>query len=102
LHQKIASLWQIGEREERCSVALFCSLGSCSRSNICLGLLGVELENLVNTKVVEYFNTFLFCIYVLSSIEYSGSYDFCKFAVSNYQFQISVNTFSFGKQFNIA
>jgi hypothetical protein len=102
LHQKIASLWQIGEREERCSVALFCSLGSCSRSNICLGLLGVELENLVNTKVVEYFNTFLFCIYVLLSTEYSGSYDFCKFAVSNYQFQISVNTFSFGKQFNIA
>jgi hypothetical protein len=60
--KKIASLGQIGEREERCRIALFFSLGSCSRSNICLGLLGVELENLVNTKAVEYFNTFLSCI----------------------------------------
>jgi hypothetical protein len=83
-------------------LALLCSLESCSRSNICLGILCVELENLVNTKVVEYFSTFLSCIYVLSSIEYSGNYDFCKFAVSNYQFQNSVNTFGFGQQFNIA
>jgi hypothetical protein len=53
-------------------------------------------------KVVEYFNSFLTNIDLHFSVEYSGSYDFCKFAVSNYQFQISVNTFSFGQQFNIA
>jgi hypothetical protein len=96
------SFGQIGDREERCSLALFCTLGSSSRSNIFFRLLYIELENLVNMNVVEYFNTFLVNIYLHFSIEYSGSYDFCKFAVSNYQFQISVNTFSFGQQINIA
>jgi hypothetical protein len=56
----------------------------------------------VNIKVVDYFNTFLTNIDLHFSVEYSASYDFCKFAVSNYQFQNSVNAFSFGRQINIA
>jgi hypothetical protein len=75
---------------------------SSIRSNIFLGFVCVELENLVNTKVVEYFNTFLLRIYLLSSIEYSGSCDFCKFAVCYYQLKNSVNKFSFEWKFEFA
>jgi hypothetical protein len=81
----IASVWQIGDKEERyCSPALFCLLGSSSRSNIFLGLVCVELENLGETKVVEYFSTFLANSYLHFFVDYSGSYEFCKFAVSYY------------------
>jgi hypothetical protein len=80
---------QIGNKKESyCSHALFCSLSSSSRSNTFLGLLCVELENLVWMKVVEYFITFLTNSYLHFSIDYSGSYEFCKF-----QFQYSVNTY---------
>jgi hypothetical protein len=57
-----------------------------------LGLLCVELEKLVWTKVVEYFSTFLMNSYLHFSVEYSGNYG---------QFE-SVNALSFGQQFNIA
>jgi hypothetical protein len=73
---------------------------SSVRSNTFLGLVCVELENLVYMKVVEYFSTFLTNSYLHFSVEYSGSYDFCKFAVRYCRFQNSVNTFSFGRQFN--
>jgi hypothetical protein len=94
------SFGQIGDKEERyCCPALFCSLRSSSRSNIFLGLLCVELENLVSTKVVEYFSTFLTNSYLHFCIL---GVEFCKFAVSYYQFQNSVNMFSFEQHFNIA
>jgi hypothetical protein len=53
-------------------------------------------------KVIDLFNTFSESIYSLILVEYAESYDFCKSAVSNYQFQFSVNTFSFGQQFNMS
>jgi hypothetical protein len=53
-------------------------------------------------KVVEYFNTFLTNSYLHFSVDCSGSYEFCKLAISYYQFQNSINAFSFGQQFNIS
>jgi hypothetical protein len=53
-------------------------------------------------KVVDCLKNFTTSIYLQFSVEYAESYDFYKFAVSNYQFQNSVNTFSFGQQCNIA
>jgi hypothetical protein len=51
--------------------------------------------------VVDLIKTVPTSFYLQFFVEYSESYDFCKFAVSN-QFQISVNMFSFGQQFNVA
>jgi hypothetical protein len=53
-------------------------------------------------KVVACLKNFPTSIYLQFSVEYAESYDFCKFAVSNYQFQISVNTLSFGQQINMS
>jgi hypothetical protein len=64
------------------AAVLFCSLGSCSRSNIFLGLLCAEFGQTMNTKVIYLFNTFPESIHSLILVEYSGSYDYLKFAVS--------------------
>jgi hypothetical protein len=79
---KIASFGQIGDREEKCSLALFLFVMSSVRSNTFLGLIYVELENLIYTKVVDYFSTFLTNSYLHFSVEYSGSYGFCKLTLS--------------------
>jgi hypothetical protein len=63
--------------------------------------LCAEFGQTININVIDIFNTFPESIYSLILVDYSGSYDFCKSAVSNYQFQISVNTFSFGQQINV-
>jgi hypothetical protein len=64
--------------------------------------LCAELGQTLNMKVIDLFNTFPESIYSLIFVEYAESYDFCKSAVSNYRFQFSVNTFSFGQQFNMS
>jgi hypothetical protein len=53
-------------------------------------------------KVVACLKNFPTSIYSLIFVEYAESYDFCNSAVSDYQFQFSVNTFSFGQQFNMS
>jgi hypothetical protein len=64
--------------------------------------LCAEFGQTLNMKVIDLLNTFPESIYSLIFVEYAESYDFCKSVVSNYQFQISVNTFSFGQQFNMS
>jgi hypothetical protein len=69
-------------REVLVVAVLFCSLGSCSRSNIFLGLLCAEFGQTMNTKVIDIFNTFPESIHSLIVVLYSGSYDYWKFVVS--------------------
>jgi hypothetical protein len=55
-----------------------------------------DFGQILNTKVVDIFNTFPESVYSLILVEYSGSYDYWKFAVRFCEFQYSVNAFSLG------